>query len=70
MALLKIALLHLIVLAAREKGGLEQEEKGGGGLSDGLRKEHLIQSGDDIKNCCVYGYAHTKPKSVIVSHQG
>lgn len=29
MALLKIALLHLIVLAAREKGGLEQEEKGG-----------------------------------------
>lgn len=37
------------------------------GLSDGLRKEHLIQSGDDIKKCCVYGYARTKPKIEIVA---
>lgn len=41
--------------------------KKGEGLSDGLRKEHLIQSGDDIKKCWVYGYARTKPKSKIVT---
>jgi hypothetical protein len=59
MVLLKIALLHLIVLVGRKRGE---------GLSDGLRKEHLIQSGDDIKKCHEYAvWLCSKPKSEILT---
>lgn len=47
MVLLKIALLHLIVSGWKRADW----RRGGSGLSDGLGKEHLIQSGDDIKKC-------------------
>lgn len=43
-----IALLHLIVLRLAQDVG---NKEGGEGLNDALRKEHLIQSGDDIKKC-------------------